>query len=56
MSFPSFDVAIETSLKKSVYSAIVQSHLQYAINICGEKNNLMDNKNYKILLLPNLTY
>ena len=35
-----FNGAIEYSFKKSVYSALIQSHLQYATTIWGEKNNL----------------
>jgi len=35
-----FYILKEKSLKKSVYSALVQSHLQYAISIWGEKDKL----------------
>ncbi|KAE9522560.1 hypothetical protein AGLY_017044 [Aphis glycines] len=39
-SLPVFNVARESSFKKSVYSALIQSHLQYAITIWGDSYNL----------------
>ena len=44
-SLPVFNVAIESSFKKSVYSALVQSHLQYSITIWGDSYNLKQLQN-----------